>query len=134
MKELGSWRRRVRSVDALHIELGEHGGTTFTSAHNNMKPDLYSLAKNRQLRNLLNVKTSQNTSILYTAIGQMVDHGAAQARSPKRFLVVENPVEDLNFQKALKDRHITVMNFKHDARDQISLPDLDRHHQVLSAH
>jgi hypothetical protein len=55
---------------------------------------------------LFEVKTNQNTSTRYTAIGQLIVYGAAQARPPKRYLVLENPVEDLNFLKALADQQI----------------------------
>lgn len=95
--EIDRWHELV--VDALHHELKKRGLTTFTSEHNDMKPDLYSLKKDRKLRHLFEVKTIQKTSALYAAIGQLVVYGAAQDRPPKRFLVVENSVEDLNFQK-----------------------------------
>lgn len=128
--EIDRWHELV--VDALHRELKRRGLPTFTSEHNDMKPDLYSVTKDRQLRHLFEAKTAQNTSTLYTAIGQLVVYGAAQARPPKRFLV-ENPVEDLNFVKALKDQHITIINFRRDSRERITFRDLRKLHQVLSS-
>ena len=93
------WHELV--VDALHTELERRGLRTFTSRYNDMKPDLYSLTNDGRIRHLFEIKTNQDTSALYTAIGQLIVYGAAQIKPPKRFLVIENEVEDLNFMKAL---------------------------------
>jgi hypothetical protein len=129
--EIDRWHDLV--VDALHLELKRRGLRTFTSTHNEMKPDLYSLTTDGKLRHLFEVKTNQDTSTLYTAIGQLVVYGAAQARPPSSFLVVENPVEDLNFQKALSNHQIAVLNFRREGRKRISFPGLDQHGRAWSS-
>ncbi|MEH2566685.1 hypothetical protein [Bradyrhizobium sp. AZCC 2289] len=129
--EIDRWHDLI--VDELHRELKRRGLCTFTSEHKEMKPDLYSLTKDGKLRHLFEIKTNQDTSTLYTAIGQLVVYGAAQARPPRRFLVVENPVEDLNFQKALANHQIAVVNFRREGRKRISFPGLDQHSRTWSS-
>jgi hypothetical protein len=90
-----------------------------------MMPDLYSRTKANQLRQLFQVKTNQETGSLYAAIGQLIVYGADQTKPPQRVLVVENPIDDANFQRALEQQKIAVLNFERVGPDAFVFPDLN---------
>jgi hypothetical protein len=110
----------------LHRALKQVGIETFSSEHQDMMPDLYSLTRAKQLRHLFEVKTNQETSSLYTAIGQLIVYGADQPKSPRRVLVVENPIDDANFQRALEQQKIAVLNFERVGPDVFVFPNLKK--------
>jgi hypothetical protein len=122
--EIDRWHHVV--VNCLHDALKVAGIETFSSKHNEMAPDLYSKTKSKHLRHLFEIKTGQDTSSLYTAIGQLIVYGADQPSPPQRILVVENPIDDANFERALKQQKIFVLNFTRTGPESFEFPELRR--------
>ena len=128
--EVDRWHHLI--VKSLHDELNHAGLKTFSSKHQDMMPDLYSLSGDKKLRHLFEIKTSQETSSLYTAIGQLIVYGADQATTPKRVLVVENPIDDQNFKRALAKQRILVLNFERVGKRAFKFPNLKRTLKLLN--
>jgi hypothetical protein len=127
--EVDRWHHLI--VKSLHDELNHGGLKTFSSKHQDMMPDLYSLSDDKKLHHLFEIKTSQETSSLYTAIGQLIVYGADQATTPKRVLVVENPIDDQNFKRALAKQRILVLNFERVGKSAFKFPNLKRTLKLL---
>lgn len=122
--DINRWHDDV--VNDLYAALNDIGIESHKLRHKDMQPDLYVRDLDGTLRVLFEVKTSQDTSALYGAIGQLVVYGAAQKKPPRRILVVESPIADVNFLTALKHLKISVLQFVRvaDRKRQFAFPDL----------
>jgi hypothetical protein len=78
---------------------------------NDQQRDLFLLSPEGAVTHLFEIKTDASTSSLYTAIGQLMLHGAAQSTTPKRVLILPD-VPDERTLSALRRLSISIVSYE----------------------
>lgn len=94
-------------ISALADELGKRG----ISVANDVSRDLYVLSSKGRLRILFEAKTDLSTSSIYGAVGQLMLHGAAESKEPRRIFVAPGTPKAATL-RALKKLGIEVLCYK----------------------
>jgi hypothetical protein len=77
---------------------------------NDQQRDLFLLSPEGTVTHLFEIKTDASTSSLYTAIGQLMLHGADQSTIPKRVLILpDTPTEQT--LRALRRLSIKIVTY-----------------------
>jgi hypothetical protein len=80
---------------------------------NDVPRDLYVLSTQGRIRMLFEAKTNLSTSSIYGAVGQLMLHGAAEPKEPRRVFVAPGTPE-LATRRALRKLGIEVLTYKWD--------------------
>jgi hypothetical protein len=96
-------------ISALEGELQKHG----IKAANDVPRDLYVLSSKGRVRMLFEAKTDLSTSSIYGAVGQLMLHGAAEPKEPRRIFVAPGTPKPETVL-ALKKLGIEVLTYRWD--------------------